>query len=150
MTRAIPEGFHSVMTSLSVDGAAEALELYKKAFGATEIERAPDPSGKKIWHATFRIGDTTVMINDIFPEMGGFASRSSLWIYTEGVDAAWKRATDAGLKVIYPLQDMFWGDRTGGLEDRWGIRWSLAQRMKNLTPAEMVKAQADAVAQMKK
>ena len=66
MTKAIPQGMHSVTAQLTVDGAAEALEFYKKAFGAEELDRAPDPSGKKIWHASMRIGDSVVFVNDGF------------------------------------------------------------------------------------
>ena len=141
MVKAIPEGLHTVTASLALDGAAEAIEFYKKAFGAQELARAPDPSGKKIWHAALRLGDSQIFVNDVFPEMGGAASKSSLWIYLEGVDAAWKRAVDAGCKVRMPLGDMFWGDRVGTLEDRWGIQWSLAQHTNDMTPAEMEQAQ---------
>ena len=105
---------HTVTAELAVDGAAEAIEFYKKAFGAEEVTRAPDPSGKKIWHAQIRIGDSQVFVNDVFPEMGGSAGRRrSLWIYVENVDALFKRATDAGATVKMPLADMFWGDRLG-------------------------------------
>jgi len=141
MAKAIPEGLHTVTVSLALEGAAEAIEFYKKAFGAQELMRAPDPSGKKIWHAALRIGDSQLFVNDVFPEMGGAPSKTSLWIYLEGVDAAWKRAVDAGCKVRMPLGDMFWGDRMGSLEDRWGIQWSLAQHMKDMTPAELEQAQ---------
>ncbi|HEX4447374.1 MAG TPA: VOC family protein [Polyangiaceae bacterium] len=145
MTKAIPQGMHSVTAQLTIDGAAEALEFYKKAFGAEELDRAPDPSGKKIWHASMRIGDSVVFVNDNFPEMGASSERATLWIYTEGVDAAFKRAVDAGAEVKMPVTDMFWGDRMGMLADRWGIRWHLAQRMKELTPEEL-KSASDKVA----
>src|ERR1700677_2772184 len=94
--RAVPEGLHTVTASLAVDGASEAIEFYKKAFGAEEVMRAPDPSGKKIWHAQIRIGDSQVFVNDVFPEMGGSANITRLWIYVENVDSLFKRATDAG------------------------------------------------------
>ncbi|MBS2032398.1 MAG: VOC family protein [Deltaproteobacteria bacterium] len=140
MTKAIPDGMRSVTPQMNVDGAAEAIELYKKAFGAEEVSRALDPSGKKVWHAALRIGDSQVFINDVFPEMGSKPGQVSLWVYGENVDARFKRAVDAGCKVAMPLGDMFWGDRMGSLTDKWGNQWNLAQRVKDMTPAEMKKA----------
>jgi PhnB protein len=150
MTRPIPEGLRSVTPSFSVEGAADAIAFYIKAFGAKEIQRAADPSGQKIWHAQIQIGDSAVFLNDTFPDMGP-AQPASLWIYSDNVDAAWKRATEAGgVTIRMPLADMFWGDRTGTLVDRWGIQWTLAQHMKDLTPEQMKKAQDEFVAQMSK
>lgn len=146
MARAIPEGLHSITPQLSVDGAAEAMEFYRKAFGAEEVSRAPDPSGKKIWHAAMRIGNSQFFVNDVFPDMGGTANVTRLWIYAENVDAAFKRATDAGAKVAMPLADMFWGDRIGAVTDRWGNQWNLAQHIRDMTPEEMKKAQDEFVA----
>jgi PhnB protein len=150
MVKAVPEGMHTLTAQLSVDGAAEAIELYKKAFGAEEINRAPDPSGKKIWHAMIRIGDSMLFVNDTFPEMGGAPHPASLWIYQSNVDALFKRAVDAGCKVMMPLMDMFWGDRMGTVTDRWGNRWNLAQHMKDMTPEEMKKAEQAFIASMPK
>jgi uncharacterized glyoxalase superfamily protein PhnB len=148
-TKPIPEGLRSITPQLSLDGAAEAIELYKKALGAVEHSRAPDPSGKKIWHAQLQIGDAAIFVNDTFPEMGsGTPQLAALWVYGDDVDGRWKRAVDAGMQVKYPLQDMFWGDRTGALVDRFGVQWTLGQRMKNLTPEEIKKAEAEFVAQM--
>src|SRR5690349_18009753 len=144
----IPEGLHTITPALSIDGAAEAIEFYKKAFGATEVMRAPDPSGKKIWHAHLRIGDSAFFVNDVFPDMGGRPSVSSLWVYAQNVDQAFQRAKDAGAKVVMEPADMFWGDRMAKLVDRWGNDWSLAQHVKDLTPEEMKKAQDEAVKQM--
>src|SRR5258708_2137618 len=137
MARAIPEGLHSLTAQMSVEGAAEAIEFYKKAFGAVEIFRAPDPSGKKIWHAAMKIGDSQFFINDTFPEMGGKRNKPCLWLYVDGVDAAWKRALDAGVKMRMPIGDMFWGDRIGTVTDRWGNEWTLAQHMRDLTPEQV-------------
>jgi uncharacterized glyoxalase superfamily protein PhnB len=148
--KAIPEGLHTVTASMTIDGCAEALALYAKAFGARETMRAPDPSGKKIWHAEFRIGDSVIFCNDAFPEMGGGANVSRLWIYLEEVDQAWQRAVEAGLTVKMPIADMFWGDRMGTVVDKWGNEWTFAKHIKDLTPAEMQKAQDDFVASMKK
>ncbi len=151
MAKAIPEGLHSITPQLAVDGAAEAIELYRRAFGAEETgDRAPDPGGTKIWHASLRIGNSVIFINDVFPNMGGRPSVSSLWIYSENVDAAWKRAVDAGLTVVMPLADMFWGDRMGSLIDKWGIGWSLAQHVKDMTAAEQKQAADEFIASMPK
>ncbi len=150
MTKAIPEGLRSVTPALTIDGCAEAIEFYKKALGAVEVDRAPDPSGKKVWHARIRIGDSAVFVNDAFPEMGASAAPASLWIYSNDVDAAFKRAVDAGAEVKMPLADMFWGDRMGSVVDRWGNRWTFAQRVKDLTAGEMKHASEEASAAWKK
>jgi PhnB protein len=147
MAKGIPEGLRSVTPALTIDGCAEAIEFYKKAFGAVEVVRAPDPSGKKIWHAQIRIGDSAIFVNDAFPEMGSALGPASLWIYSENVDTAFKRAADAGAQVKMPLADMFWGDRMGSLMDRWGNRWTLAQHMTDMTPEEMERATEQASAE---
>jgi PhnB protein len=147
---AIPQGLHTVTPQLTIDGAAEAIEFYRKAFGAEETMRAPDPSGGKIWHAEIRIGSSILFVNDAFPEMGAGANKTRLWVYVDGVDAAFKRATDAGCSVKMPLADMFWGDRLGGVVDKWGNEWTIAQHVKDMTPDEMKKAQEAFIASMKK
>ena len=146
---AIPEGMHSVTPAITLDGAAEAIEFFKRAFGASEILRAPDPSGKKIWHAMLRIGDSMLFLNDVFPDMGAVPMATKLWIYGEGVDARFKRAIDAGAKTVMAPGDMFWGDRIAQVEDRWGNQWCLAQHMRDMTPEEIKKAQDEFVASMK-
>jgi uncharacterized glyoxalase superfamily protein PhnB len=148
--KAIPEGLTSLTAQLSVNGAAEAIEFYKKVFGAEEIMRAPDPSGKKIWHSQLRISGSAIFVNDAFPEMGGGAQPATLWIYGNDVDKRWKRATDAGCTVKMPLMDQFWGDRMGVCTDKWNITWCLAQHMKDMTPAEMKKAEQAFIASMAK
>jgi len=149
VARAIPEGLRTITPQLTVDGAGEAIEFYKKAFGAEEKMRVPDPSGQKIWHSEVRIGDSAFFINDAFPEMGGGAHKSSLWLYAENVDATFERAVGAGAKVVMPLGDMFWGDRMGVVVDRWNNQWAIAKHVKDMTPEEMKKAQEDFVASMK-
>src|SRR5690349_16004378 len=100
MAKAIPEGMHSLTPALTVDGCAEAIQTWTKAFGAEEKQRAPDPSGKKIWHAALRIGNSMLFCNDFFPEMSANAPKQArLWIYVDGIDAAFERARAAGLKV---------------------------------------------------
>jgi PhnB protein len=146
----IPNGYHSITAQLSLDGAAAAIEFYKKAFGAEVVDSAPDPSGKKIWHAALRIGDSMLFVNDIFPEMGGSLSNTGLWLYVPDVDASYKRAVDAGAKGTNPPNDMFWGDRMAHVVDPFGQKWAMATRVKEMSPAE-TKAAADAfIAQMKK
>ena len=140
--QAIPKGFHSVTPSIVVAGAAKAIDFYKRAFGAEEISRFPGPDGT-IMHAEIRIGDSVIMLGDEMPEQGARGPKSiggtpvSFFVYGENVDAAWKRAVDAGAKTIMPLADQFWGDRTGCLEDPFGHKWWLAQRIQDLTPEEL-------------
>jgi uncharacterized glyoxalase superfamily protein PhnB len=140
--KAIPESYHTITPNITVRDAANALEFYQKAFGAEEVNRMPGPGGK-IMHAEFRIGDSRVMIADEMPEMGNKGPKAyggspvSFYVYVNNVDASWKRAVGAGAKVLMPLDNMFWGDRTGRLEDPFGHTWTLAQHIKDVTPAEM-------------
>jgi PhnB protein len=138
----VPKGLRTLTPQLTVEGAAEAIELYKKAFGAEEVSRAMAPDGKKIWHAEVRIGDSVFFIYDKIPEMGP-AYPADLWIYTDNADAMFSRAAEAGLEVVMPMADQFWGDRMGALKDRWGNHWSVGQHVKDLTPEEMRKAGED-------
>ncbi|MBA3317414.1 MAG: VOC family protein [Gemmatimonadales bacterium] len=142
--QAIPKGYHTVTPSLFVAGAAKAIDFYKKAFGAEEVMRFPAPDGT-IMHAELRIGDSIIMLGDEMPDQGGRGPKTiggtpvSFFVYRENVDAAWKRAVDAGAKPIMPLADQFWGDRTGCLEDPFGHQWWLAQHIQDLTPEELQK-----------
>jgi len=151
--KAIPDGYHTVTPNIVVAGAAEAIGFYKRAFGAVETVRMPGPDGR-IMHAEVRIGNSAVMLADEMPAMGvkgptGYGgSPVGFYVYVEGVDAAWKRAVDAGAKPVAAPTDMFWGDRIGQLEDPFGHRWSLAQHMQDLTPEEIQKGQAQFFAQM--
>jgi PhnB protein len=143
---AIPKGYHTVTPSIFVKGAAEAIEFYKKAFGAEELMRFPGPDGL-IMHAEIRVGDSIIMLADEMPsDQGGRGPKSyggtpvMFFIYGENVDAAWQRAVDAGAKPIMPLTDQFWGDRTGCLEDPFGHQWWLATHIQDMTPDELRKA----------
>ena len=142
--QAIPKGYHTVTPSLMVDGAAKAIDFYKKALGAEELMRFPGPDGR-IMHAEIKLGDSVIMLGDEMPEQGARGPKSyggtpvSFFVYGENVDAAWKRAVDAGAKPIVPLTDQFWGDRTGCLEDPFGHYWWLAQHIQDLTPEEIRK-----------
>jgi uncharacterized glyoxalase superfamily protein PhnB len=144
---AIPPGRHTVGPHLVVRNAAEAIEFYKKAFGAQELSRMPTPDGKFVLHAELQIGDSVVMLCDEFPGMERWVSPQSLdgttvalHIWCEKVDAAFKRAVKAGARVSMPLADMFWGDRYGRVTDPFGHEWSLGAHIRDLTPAEITKA----------
>jgi uncharacterized glyoxalase superfamily protein PhnB len=143
--QAVPTGYHTVTPSLVVADAAKAIEFYKKALGAEELMRFPGPDGS-IMHAEIRIGDSTIMLGDEMPDQGVRGPRSiggtpvGFFVYGDNVDAAWKRAIDAGAREVMPLADQFWGDRTGCLEDPFGHRWWLAQHLRDLTPDELQKA----------
>jgi PhnB protein len=147
--------YHTVTPNMIVRDAARAIDFYKKAFGATETVRMPGRGGR-IMHAEIRIGDSIVMLADEMPEMHAKSPQAlggspvSFYVYVDDVDAAWKRAVDAGAKPVMPLSDMFWGDRTGALEDPSGHRWSLAQHMKDLTPEQIKQGQEAFLAEISK
>lgn len=140
MTKKIPDGFHTVTPSLNITDAASALELYKKAFGAQELYRMADDEGK-IMHACLQIGTSKVFVAEANPEMGCGPSTASFYLYVENVDGAFGQARNAGLNEYYPVQDMFWGDRTGTLKDRYGNSWMLATHVKDMSDAEMKEGQ---------
>jgi PhnB protein len=152
-TKKIPEGMHTVTPHLVSAGASDAIDFYKKAFGAVEVSRLPGPDGK-LMHGSFRIGDSIVMIADEFPDYGSVGPKSLkgtpvvVHLYVEDADAFAKRAVDAGAKLTLPVQDMFWGDRYGQLEDPFGHRWSVATHVRDLTPEEMEKAMQDMCKEM--
>lgn len=140
----IPEGFHTITPSIVVDGAAAAIEFYKQAFGAQEIDRAPAPDGTKIFHATLQIGTSRFMLNDQFPDMGCLGpaaiggSPTSMHLYVDDADAVFEQAIAAGATVTMPIDDVFWGDRYGRLKDPFGHEWAIATRKRNLTLDEMM------------
>ena len=140
-----PEGMHAITPHLVCAGAAQAIEFYKKAFGAVEIARLPGPDGKLI-HAAVRILDSVVMLVDEMPEWGSLGPKSlkgspvTIHLYVEDVDAVMKQAVQAGAKITMPLEDTFWGDRYGRLEDPFGHQWSLATHIRDVSPEEMQRA----------
>lgn len=140
-TRHIPEGSHTVTPYLIVDNAATALDFYRAAFGATEKFRMP--MGDKIGHAEFAIGDSNMMISDEWPDMDIFGPKhwggatTMFMIYVEDVDAAFDRAIQAGGKVDRPVENQFWGDRTGTLIDPYGHKWTLATHVEDVSPEDM-------------
>jgi PhnB protein len=138
----VPDGYHTVTPYLSVEGAAEALEFYKKALSATEVFRLSTPNGQ-IGHAEIRIGDSAVMLADPC-EAGAFRNPQSLGgtsvglhVYVEDVDALFTQAIEAGAKVVKPVEDQFYGDRTGTLEDPFGHVWFIATHKEELSPEEI-------------
>lgn len=138
----IPEGYHSVTPYLIVRGGGEAIEFYKKAFGAVELFRMAAPDGK-IGHAEIKIGDSPVMLADEYPEMGYRGPQTlggspvSLLIYVEDVDAVFKQAVETGATVKEALQDKFYGDRMGSVVDPFGHVWHLGTHKEDVTPEEM-------------
>ena len=151
--KAVPDGFHTLTPHITVRDADKALEFYKNALGAEVLNVARMPDGKVI-HAALRIGDSMLMLNDEFPEMGGLSPLSTggagvtIHIYTENVDEAFNRAIAAGAKVAMPLMDQFWGDRYGMVSDPFGHKWSIATHTKDMSFEEMQRAQDDAMAKM--
>ena len=141
----IPDGMHSVTPHLVCAGAADAIEFYKKAFGAAEMGRMAGPQGK-LMHAMIQIGDSPVMLVDEFPDCGVFGPKSlkgspvTIHLYVDDVDAFVKRAVEAGAKIMMPLADMFWGDRYCKLEDPLGHHWSVATHIRDVSPEEMRQA----------
>ena len=151
----IPEGAEGAIPHLVVKGAGQAIDFYKKAFGAEEVFRMPSPDGR-IMHAEFRVGSSLFYLCDDFPEMCGGKSRNpkslggtptTVHRYVTDCDAALKRAVDAGAKVTMPATDMFWGDRYGVVEDPFGHSWSFATHKQDLTPQQIEKAMAQAFSQ---
>jgi len=141
----IPEGMHTVTPLLTCADAAAAIEFYRKAFNAQEVSRLPGPDGK-LMHASIRIGDSTVMLTDEFPQMGGLGPKTlkgspvTIHLYVEDADAVAERAVAAGATITMPVQEMFWGDRYGQLEDPFGHRWSVGTHVRDVTPEEMQQA----------
>ena len=139
----IPEGYHSVTPYLSVKGAVEALEYYKKAFGATELFRMEHDG--KIGHAEIKIGDSPIMLADEFPEMGSVSPQTlggspvGIMIYVEDVDTVFKNAIDAGGTEKKAVQDQFYGDRSGTLTDPFGHVWTVATHKEDVAPEEIDK-----------
>jgi len=141
----IPQGMHTVTPHLVCAGMANAIEFYKTAFGAEEVIRLRGPRDGLI-HACLRIGDSTVMLADECPDWGSFGPKSlkgspvTLQLYVADADDFVARAVAAGAKLIMPVEEMFWGDRYGLLDDPFGHHWSVATRVRDLSPAELQQA----------
>ena len=140
----IPDGYHTATPYLIVNGAADALSFYTKAFGATELFRMPGPGGK-IGHCEFKIGNSIFMMADEHPEMGARGPQSyggspiSIMLYVEDVDAVYNRAVAAGATIERPLENKFYGDRAGGVIDPFGHKWYIATHKEDVAPDEMAR-----------
>jgi PhnB protein len=156
MPSAVREGYQTVTPALTVRNGAEAIEFYKKAFGAEEVMRVLGPDGKSIMHAEIRLGNSRIMLGDEAPSTGCLAPVTlggpggSLYVYVPDVDVAFKRAVAAGAKVLMPVTDMFYGDRLGQVEDPSGHRWGLATHVEELAPEELARRQREFFASMAK
>lgn len=150
--KAIPEGFHTVTPGLTCKNAAEAIDLYKRAFGAVERSRFAGPDGR-IMHAELLIGDSMIFLGDEFP--GNTAAPSantlpshSMYLYVKDVDEVQNQAIEAGCREGMPVTDMFWGDRMGKVIDPFGHHWNLATHTEDVAPAEMERRAKEWLAQV--
>jgi PhnB protein len=139
----IPEGYHSITPMLTVRGADRAIDFYRRAFGAEEIGRMHGPDGKTVMHAELKIGDSRFFLGD---EACGMDTRSpqtlggsptGMYLYVRDVDEVFHKAVAAGATVKRPLENMFWGDRTGSVLDPYGHTWDLATHREDVPPEEM-------------
>lgn len=149
----IPEGYSTVNPYIAVEDAAKAIEFYKRAFGAKERSRMPGPGGT-IGHAELEIGDSVIMLSDPFPQsrvkspkkLGG--TTIGLMVYVEDVDEVVQQAVDAGAAITMPIENQFWGDRFGQVEDPFGHNWQIATHVEDVAPEEMAKRAEEAMASM--
>jgi PhnB protein len=149
----IPEGYHTLTSYLTVDNASDAINFYKRAFGAKERVRMDAPDGK-VGHAELEIGDSLIMLSDPFPqattkpptELGG--TTAGIFMYSEDVDKTIQTAVDAGATLTSEPEDMFWGDRFGSVTDPYGHLWSIATHVKDLSPEEIAEGAKAAMAAM--
>jgi PhnB protein len=146
MPKAKPEGYHSMTPFLMFKDARKAIDFYKKALGAVERYAMPGTDGKGVMHAEIQIGDSIFMMGEECEQMPGKSAESlggspvSFYIYLENVDEAFKKATQAGAQTKMPVDNMFWGDRVGTVQDPFGYSWSLATHVKDLSPKEIEEA----------
>jgi PhnB protein len=153
MDKSKPRNTQSITAHLVVRGAAKAIDFYQRAFGAEVNRRMDDPTGK-VMHAELSIGNSRIMLADEYPGMGNPApgkegSPVVLNLYSDDVDALWKKATDAGATVTMPLGDQFWGDRYGQVRDPFGHAWALGQHKEDVSPEEMHRRAEAAFSQTK-
>jgi PhnB protein len=146
--RAVPDGYYTVTPYLVVQGAARALEFYKQAFGATELMRIQGPDGR-VGHAEIRVGNSVIMLSDENAAMGARGPRTlggspiSILLYMENVDDRVAKALAAGAKLVRPVQDQFYGDRSGIIEDPFGHVWTIATHIEDIAPDEMERRAAE-------
>ncbi len=141
-TKAIPQGYRTATPYLIVKGAADAIEFYKRAFGATEMLRMADPQGR-VGHAEIKMGDSVIMLADEHPAMGYRGPRAfggssvSILLYLEDVDTVFERAVRSGARELRPVTNQFYGDRSGTLEDPFGHIWTIATHVEDVPPEEL-------------
>ena len=139
--KAVPQGYHAVTPYLIIDGAAQAIDFYKKAFGASEVMRMPE--GKRIAHAELKIGDSHIMLADENPGMGYRNPKAiggtpvSILLYVDDVDTTVSKAVANGAKLAVPIKDQFYGDRSGTIHDPFGHVWTVATHVKDVSMEEM-------------
>ena len=149
----IPDGYHTATPYLILKDAAQAIDFYKRAFGAAELMRMPGPGGK-IGHAEIKIGDSPIMLADEFPDMGHKGPRAlggspvSIMLYVNDSDATVAQAVSAGAKLAKPVQDQFYGDRSGTIEDPFGHVWHISTHKEDVAPDEMDRRMKEAMKQM--
>jgi PhnB protein len=138
----IPKGYHTVTPYLVIKGAAKAIEYYKNVFGATVVERMDGPDGR-VGHAELQIGDSRIMLADENPSMGARSAESigaspvSLYVYIPDCDKVVEKAAAGGAKILKPVQDQFYGDRSGFIQDPFGHLWGVATHVEDVSPEEM-------------
>jgi len=149
MVNPIPDGYPRVTPYLIVNGAAAAIDFYKSVLGATERMRMAGPDGK-LGHAELKIGDSVIMLADEHPEMNARGPKAVggtpvfLHVYVEDADSVFERAVEAGAEPLQPVEDKFYGDRSGGFEDPFGHHWNVATHVEDIPPDEMSKRAAEA------
>jgi PhnB protein len=154
MANFIPQGFTSVTPFFVFKDCRRAIEFYKQAFGAQEKFAMPGPDGKGVMHAELVIGNSILMMGDEHPEMSCKSAETmggspiSFYVYVENVDQAFRRALEAGATSQMAVEDMFWGDRTGTVQDLFGYNWTLATHIRDLSPQEMQQGAQEAFAKM--
>jgi PhnB protein len=143
--QAIPDGYHTLTPGFCVRGAVQAVDFYKRAFGAKERMRLMKPDGTTLAHAELKIGDSVFMLGEEDAATGSSSAQTlggtpvNFYLYVKDVDAAVGKALAAGAKPVMPVTDMFWGDRIGGVEDPYGQKWTLATHTEDVAPREMQK-----------
>lgn len=154
MTKPIPEGYQTLTPMLIFKDARRAIDFYKNAFGAEERFVMPGPDGKGVMHAEIQIGSSLIMLGEESPQCPGKSAETmggspiNFYVYVKNLDDAFKVAVDAGAEVRMQIEDMFWGDRMGTVEDPFGYSWNLASHTRDLTPEEIEKGAKAAFAKM--
>jgi PhnB protein len=149
------DDFHTITPHLVVRDAPRAIEFYTRAFGAAELYRNLAPDGKSVMHAELMLGDSRFLLHDEFPEQDMLSPLAyqgtsiTLHLYVDDVDSVFAAAVDAGASVLMPVQDCFWGDRYGILKDPFGHRWSVATRLKDLSPSQLQKQASEFCAEQR-